>query len=160
MKLLTLFKTLYENDEAHQQALDQTGFWGNAGAGVLFQARDTGRILFAHRSSNVEQPGTWGTWGGAMDGNENPVQAASREAYEETGVTSNTNDIVPMYVFSHSSGFRYYNFLVYTDTEFEPRLNWENQGYEWVEYGQWPTPLHFGAKDLLSDNKSIAILHR
>ena len=58
---------MYEDDSDHAEALQQTGFWGRAGAGVLFLARDTGRILIAHRSADVEQPDTWGTWGGAID---------------------------------------------------------------------------------------------
>jgi len=149
---------IVEDDNDHADALRRTGFWGNAGAGVIFKARDTGRILFAHRSDAVEEPNTWGTWGGAIDDGEQPIQAAMREVQEETGHKPNRNDIVPMYVFSHPSGFKYFNFLVYTDTEFDPRLNWEAQGFEWVEYGDFPEPLHPGAINLLRDPKSSALL--
>jgi 8-oxo-dGTP pyrophosphatase MutT (NUDIX family) len=151
-------RDLYENDSDHAEALQQTGFWGRAGAGVLFQARDTGRILIAHRSDSVEQPNTWGTWGGAIDENENPMTAAMREAAEETGTVPDQQSIVPMYVFSHPSGFRYFNFLVITNTEFEPRLNWESQGFGWFDFGEWPKPLHPGTADLLNDQKSLSIM--
>ena len=147
-----------ENDADHANALDQTGFWGRAGAGVLFKARDTGRILFAHRSQHVEQPGTWGTWGGAIDEGENPVAAAMREAQEEAGISVDRSDVIPLYIFKHESGFRYFNFMVLVDSEFDPRLNWETQDYAWVEPGKWPQPLHFGAQDLLSDGRSAKIL--
>jgi len=149
---------MYEDDRDHAEALQQTGFWGQAGAGVLFQARDTGRILFAHRSDAVEEPNTWGTWGGAIDKGENPQVAAAREAHEETGHDPNPQDIVPMYIFKHPSGFQYFNFLVLVDSEFQPHLNWESQGGEWFDYGEWPKPLHPGAVSLLNDPRSLAIM--
>lgn len=155
MKMTDLLR---EDDEEHGRALAQTGFWGRAGAGVLFQALDTGRILISHRSEDVEEPGTWGTWGGAMDKGEDPKSAAAREAREETGVSPNPENIIPMFVFEHPSGFRYYNFLVIVGKEFRPRLNWESQGYAWFEYGEWPKPLHHGAADLLNDRRSLSIL--
>jgi 8-oxo-dGTP pyrophosphatase MutT (NUDIX family) len=126
----------------------------------LFQARDTGRILFAHRSGAVLEPETWGTWGGAIDEGENPAVAAAREAQEEAGFNPNQGDIIPMYVFKHPSGFQYFNFLVLTDTEFEPHLNWESQDFEWVRFGDWPQPLHPGAVSLLSDQQSLAIMKK
>jgi len=156
MKLSELH--LREDDIEHGEALAQTGFWGRAGAGVLFQALDTGRILFAHRSDEVEEPNTWGTWGGAIDENENPMSAAAREAQEETGVVSDPRNIIPMYVFKHPSGFQYFNFLVIISTEFEPQLNWESQGFAWFDFGEWPKPLHHGTADLLNDQKSISIM--
>lgn len=39
-------------------------FWGNAGAGVILFAKDTGRVLLALRSPYVNEPNTWGTIGG------------------------------------------------------------------------------------------------
>jgi len=147
-----------DQEDVHGDALGETGFWGRAGAGVLFQALDTGRILISHRSERVEEPDTWGTWGGAIDENENPMLAAMREASEETGVAPDQKDIIPMYVFSHSSGFRYFNFLVITSKEFNPKLNWESQGFGWFDFGEWPKPLHPGMVSLLNDQKSLSIM--
>lgn len=153
---------LVENDvnAEHQDALQKTGFWGKAAAGCLFMARSTGRILIAHRSPYVEEPGTWGSWGGAMDGNESPAQAVAREAHEEAGVVVDQDDIIPMFVFKHESGFRYFNFLVLVDDEFEPKMDWETQGYKWVEYGNWPSPIHFGIQLLINDAKSAQTMQR
>ena len=150
--------TLRENDDDHAEALAQTGFWGRAGAGVLFQALDTGRILISHRSEAVEEPGTWGTWGGAMDEGEDPKSAAAREAQEETGFYPDRRNIIPLFVFKHPSGFQYFNFLVISEKEFKPRLNWESQGYAWFDYGEWPKPLHHGLEDLLHDTRSLSIM--
>ena len=69
---------LFEDDSKHRQALKQTGFWGRRGAGCVIMAQDTGRFCIAHRSENVEQPGTWGTWGGAIDEGEDPAQEIVR----------------------------------------------------------------------------------
>lgn len=115
--------------------------------------------MLNHRSRYVEQPGTWGVWGGAIDNDETPEEAVMREAYEESGYQPDRNDIVPLYVFKHPSGFRYYNFLVLTDDEFEPNIpaehRWETQGWRWVEYGKWPQPLHFGVTAILNDSQSV-----
>jgi 8-oxo-dGTP pyrophosphatase MutT (NUDIX family) len=93
-----------------------------------------------------------------MDENENPMTAATREAQEETGVVPDPKNIIPMYVFKHPSGFQYFNFLVIVGTEFEPRLNWESQGFAWFDIGEWPKPLHHGTADLLNDQKSMSIM--
>jgi 8-oxo-dGTP pyrophosphatase MutT (NUDIX family) len=141
----------------HMQALRETGFWGRAAAGCLIQACDTGRILIPHRSEHCQQPNTWGTWGGAIDSGESPQDAVLRELAEEAGFAA-PEEIIPLYVFEHRSGFRYYNFLVMVAAEFEPNINWETQAFDWFEYGDWPEPAHFGLTALLSDTESAAIL--
>lgn len=109
--------------------------------------------MLCHRSEYVEQPGTYGTWGGAIDSGENPEKAAKREVYEETGYQGHV-ELVPLYVFK-SGTFSYYNFAAVVDREFVPELDWESQGYVWCNYGEWPSPLHFGLVSLLNDQKSI-----
>lgn len=146
----TFLEWLVENDSDHAVALRDTGFWGRAGAGAIVVAADTGRILLPHRSMSVEQPGTWGVWGGAIDSGEDPALAAKREVQEEAGA-SVVSEMVPLYVFSKGD-FRYHNFLAVVPREFSPRLNWETQGYEWVEFGDWPSPMHFGLRALLANS--------
>lgn len=141
------------HDIEHGEALDKTGFWGKAGAGCVFVARSTGRLLLCHRSRAVEQPGTWGNWGGAIDPGESPEAAVQREAHEETGHPGPFESI-PLYVFK-SGSFTYYNFLVVVDEEFTPKPDWESQGHRWCEWGQWPQPLHFGLQSLFKDPDSV-----
>jgi len=150
---------LINSDEEHRAALNQTGFWGKQGAGCLFLAKDTGRICIAHRSQAVEQPGTWGTWGGAIDSGEDPVKAIRREVKEEAGYTGQL-DLIPLFIFSHPSGFKYYNFLALVDKEFTPITDWETQNSAWFDYGRWPKPLHPGLVTLLSDLASTAIIQK
>lgn len=128
-------------------------YWGKAGAGVIFRAGDTGRFLFALRSEDVEQPGTWGVWGGKVDPGENAEQAALREAEEEADA-HNIIGLDHLYTFKDGS-FRYDTFIADTPREFAPRLNWETDDYRWVsldELGQL-RPLHFGVKALLPSLK-------
>lgn len=154
---------LIENDDEHTKALKQTGFWGKAGAGCIFIAKDTGRILLNHRSQLVEQPNTWGVWGGAIDGKETPIEAVKREAKEESGYEADNSQIIPIFVFhDEKSGFKYHNFIVVVEKEFTPKIpissQWETQGWKWVDFGDWPMPLHFGVKSILNDKKSVSTI--
>jgi 8-oxo-dGTP pyrophosphatase MutT (NUDIX family) len=128
----------------------------NRGAGCVFLAADSKRILLAHRSREISEPGTYGTFGGTINQDETPLAAMKREMAEETGYDG-TFKTKPMYVFNDDT-FQYTNFLTIVPTEFEPRLNWESQGYEWCEFGKWPTPLHPGFLRLLADPTSILML--
>ena len=146
------------NYAAHSDALETTGFWGAQGAGCIFFAQDTKRFLIAHRSQHVEQPSTWGSWGGAIDAGEDPLTAAKREASEENGYEG-PFEAVPMYVFVKGT-FRYSNFLIIVPHEFTPELDWETQGYVWTKFGQWPQPLHFGLVALFKDPASAKLMRK
>lgn len=127
---------------------DESGkFWGSQGAGAIFMAEDTGRILLQHRSPYVNEPNTWGVIGGAIDSGEDPQEAMEREAHEETGYTGPMR-VEKLYVFQ-SGKFRYTNFLVIVPHEFNPRHGWESQGHVWATLDDLPEPLHFGFKAAL-----------
>ncbi len=148
-----------DDDDEHYDALKKTGFFGAQGAGAIVMAKTTGRILIMLRSGGVEQPHTWGNCGGAFKINEErPVDAAAREVYEETGY-SGKPQMIPLLVFKKDT-FTYYNFLALVEDEFKPHLGWEADSSEWCDYGNWPTPLHFGLKALFGDPASAkAIQH-
>lgn len=146
------FKQFLEglDDDDHAEVLSRTGFYGSRGAGCVIVCSTSGRILMPKRSKNVEQPGTWGTWGGAIDSKEDPATAARREVQEEAGYHGNLK-IEPLFVFKHPSGFRYYNFLAIVDHEFKPTLNWETSTTRWCKFNDLPRPLHFGLQSVLED---------
>lgn len=128
-------------------ATDNTGqFWGDAGAGCLFVAEDTGRVLFSFRSAEVNEPHTWGVWGGAIDGDENPADAAIREAREELGYQGSMR-LEKVYTYQ-KDGFKYTTYLAFVPTEFTPELDWETEDFAWIDqsFTAWPTPLHYGLK--------------
>lgn len=148
--LLRLFEADFRNDSGDS-------FWGNKGAGVLPYCIKTKRYLINHRSEDVNEPDTWGVWGGAIDGRENPESAALRELREECGYNGKVR-LLKAYIFRTPSGsFTYYNFIGLVNEEFEPELDWESQGYEWVSYEElleWDNK-HFGLEKLLENSRSI-----
>ena len=154
MKPLT-YKLYFQedDDDLFDDAEYSDKYWdsGLGAAGCIFISKDTGRILLAHRSGRVLEPHTWGTWGGKVDEGESPTQAVVREIEEETGYDG-------QYKLSHlwtfkdpEAGFQYHNYLVLVNFEFTPKLNWETDNSEWVEWGEWPRPMHFGLKALLEN---------
>jgi 8-oxo-dGTP pyrophosphatase MutT (NUDIX family) len=127
---------------------------GISAAGVLFLARDTGRCLFQLRNSDKKQKNTWGFWGGLMEGTETPYECIQRELAEELGFFPDISKLNPIDTFqSKNKNFMYYSFVAIVDNEFIPTLNDESAGYAWVNIGQWPKPLHDGARSTLGRNK-------
>jgi 8-oxo-dGTP pyrophosphatase MutT (NUDIX family) len=142
--------------EYHLSMGDDDRFWGNRGAGILLICPQTKRVLLVLRSRFVNEPGTWGIPGGAIDNKqESPEAAAKREANEEVGY-SGPIEMHDAYVFkAPNSNFTYYNFIGIIDEEFEPTLDWENSDAQWFELDNLPSPLHFGIKALLSNSMSM-----
>lgn len=147
-----------ERGTSHVSKGEDERFWGNRGAGILLIAKDTGRLLLVLRSQEVNEPGTWGIPGGAIDDeDESEVSAAKREAHEEVGYRGNI-EIHQSYIFK-AAKFRYFNFIGIVPNEFTPRLDWENDEAEWFSLDELPSPLHFGLKALLQNaGKQIADL--
>lgn len=143
----------YDNHADHAAARDKTGFWGRRAAGCIVFAKDTGRFLIAHRSLEVLEPGTWGTWGGAIDAGEEPGDAVLRELEEESGLARDAiHDVMPSFVFRHPSGFEYHNFIVVVAQEYIPELDDETQGYRWCTMDRLPHPRHAGLDMLLASD--------
>jgi len=152
-----LHRVLAEED--HSIYTDPSGkYWGTRGAGVIFRAKDTGRYLLAHRSKYVNEPGTWGVWGGKIDNNsETPKQAAMREVREEAGFRDAKYSIKHLHQFKDGD-FIFDTFLVEVDAEFEPKLDWETQDFGWFEKSKFPPNLHFGLKPLLPKLTTVALV--
>jgi len=122
-------------------------FWGNAGAGGIFYAKSTGKYCLAYRSKYVNEPHTWGVWGGAIDENESPEQAVKREIHEEAGYTGQFK-MKPLHVYK-SGDFTYHTFLIEVEDEFTPHLDWETEKYGWFALDEFPKNLHFGLKPII-----------
>ena len=132
-------------------------FWGTQGAGVLPIAESTGRILVALRSPHVNEPNTYGVWGGAIDPGEDPKRAAMRELQEEAGYRGKVK-LVPAHVYTSPGGdFKYFNFLGVIEEEFKPRMDWETQDYEWVTFDELLDirPKHFGLEELVDEDSGL-----
>ena len=116
-------------------------------SGCIFLSTDTGRVMLQQRSGTVNQPRTWGFFGGKAEGDERPVQTLYREIEEEVGLVPDIKKVVSVNKFtSPNKQFVYHTFVVTVQEEFTPILNNESDGYCWVKVGNWPRPLHPGAK--------------
>ena len=129
-------------------------FTGIIGVGTVFLALDTERVLLQFRNSDKRHKHTWGFWGGLVEKGESPYEALTRELDEELGLVPDINKLNPIDVYqSKDKNFMYYSFVAVVDKEFIPTLNDESAGYAWVNIGQWPKPLHEGARSTLGRNK-------
>lgn len=158
MRIRELMEDNTDYEKQNRETLKQTGFWGTQGAGCLIFCKENGKFLFPKRSFAVEQPGTYGTWGGAIDGNISPEDAVKQEVHEEAGYNGNMK-LIPLFIFKKDN-FRYYNFLAIVDNVFTPKLNWETESTVWTTLDNLPEPLHFGVKGVLNDPKSYEILKK
>ena len=128
-------------------------------AGVVFLAKDTGRCMLQLREGNKRFNHTWGFWGGMMEKGETPYQCIQRELDEEIGFIPELQKLNPIDVYqSKDKNFMYYSFVAVVEEEFIPTLNDESAGYAWVNIGQWPKPLHDGARVTLGRNKGTSKL--
>jgi 8-oxo-dGTP pyrophosphatase MutT (NUDIX family) len=150
-----------EDDEEDDDdyGFTDAGFWGQAGAGILAIAQDTGRILLQKRSSEVQEPNTFGVVGGALKNqymqNLDFESSAKEEFLEETG--SHIQKLIPAYQYKDSSGFVYQNFIGILPQEFTPEINWEAEEYRWVTWDQLLQiePKHFGLKELVFNSANL-----
>ena len=106
--------------------------WGlNGAAGILIiRGRE---ILLQHRAPWVHNGDTWGIPGGARDSHESVLEAAIREAKEETGI--DPVHLTPIQTFSDDHGsWRYDTVIAHaTDELVAHELNDESHEVRWVE---------------------------
>lgn len=157
-RLLVTIQQVHDakNEGQHQDILHKTGYWGKRGAGCIIMAEDTKRFLFPLRSQDVQEPGTWGSWGGAVDAGEDNATSVRRELMEEAGYNGRIVALRPLLLFRDAeAGFQYQNYLAVVPTEFKPVLNWETDRAEWLPLDRLPRPLHPGLKALFKDARSM-----
>ena len=129
-------------------------FEGIVAVGTLFLSTKTNRVLLQFRNSDKRQKHTWGFWGGIVENGESPYEALIREVEEELGIVPDISKLNPIDVYqSKDRHFMYYSFVAVIEDEFLPTLNGESCGYAWVNIGNWPKPLHEGARATLLYNK-------
>lgn len=134
-------------------------FWGTIGAGILPLCKENGKFLVPFRSEFVNEPNTYGVWGGKLDDMEtdDPKKAAIQEFQEECGYTDKIK-MIPSYVYEKNDQngkniFTYFNYIGIIENEFKPILNWETESYKWVSLEELYNiePKHFGLEDLLEN---------
>ena len=116
--------------------------WGKYGAAGILLIRD-GAIFLQHRAPWVHNGDTWGIPGGARDSHESVVEAALREAVEETGI--NSDFVTPLTTFSDDhDGWSYSTVIAIASNLLEAnQLNDESHEVRWVAFdGVERLPLH------------------
>ena len=109
-----------------------TKHWGLNGAAGILLVRGT-QILLQHRAPWVHNGDTWGIPGGARDSHESVLEAAIREAKEETGI--DPVHLTPIQTFSDDHGsWRYDTVIAHASELLVAReLNDESHEVRWVE---------------------------
>ena len=107
--------------------------WGLNGAAGILLVRGT-QILLQHRAPWVHNGDTWGIPGGARDSHESVLEAAIREAKEETGI--DPVHLTPIQTFSDDHGsWRYDTVIAHaTDELVAHELNDESHEVRWVAF--------------------------
>lgn len=106
--------------------------WGLNGAAGILIVRDH-EILLQHRAPWVHNGDTWGIPGGARDSHESTIEAAFREAVEETGIE--TDLLTPLHTFTDNHGDWKYETVIAqaADGLIAHEVNDESQEVRWVE---------------------------
>jgi uncharacterized protein len=119
-----------------------------SGAGIMFVTPD-GKALFVKRApSAVDQPGTWAFPAGRVEQDEEPADAARREALEEIGHLASW-DLAPI----HRETFDGVDFATFgqpVPDAFDPVLNDEHNEHVWAPLTDPPKPLHPGVAKMLA----------
>ena len=117
------------------------------GVGTIFVSTKTRRVLLNLRAPHKTHSMCWSLFGGMVENGEQPKDALLRELTEEIGFVPDIEKIYPFDVYqSKDKHFKYYSFVSVVVDEFIPELNQESCGYAWIDLGQWPKPMHQGAK--------------
>ena len=150
-EIINRFKILLEQKEIMEL---------RAGAGILPVALSTKRASIPLRSRHVVEGSTWCLWGGKVDSNEQPKQAAIRELKEESGYSGKII-LIPLLI-NERKDITFFNYLGIIEEEFSPKINWETQDFKWVDFDELLSiePKHSGLKKLLKDSTSLKIIKK
>ncbi len=118
-----------------------------AGVWAVIHCTASGTFLFGKRSLVVNKPGIWNFFGGHVDPGETPRAALLRELAEEADLRPSSRDLLQFGGISGAAiqelGYvealrELHYFLLLTDREIEPRLNYEHSEFRWFKPDKMP----------------------
>jgi len=141
--------------ERLEEACKRNEYWGLGGAGMMFVCMEDNTVLLGKRANWVDQPGTWGIFGGGIsDGwhrtplpkdvalpDSSPVflKSAKKEAKEECGSLPPSYKIIKTTMYE-DCGFKYKTFVA--DVPLSVKEKWkpkagdgETTEFEWFDLG-------------------------
>ena len=116
-------------------------------AGLLLQTPD-GLALFLRRSDVGDHAGEWCIPGGKLEADEQPLEAATREAREEIGWIRPDDVDEPELLDERTSDedVEFTTYAVGVNNPFVPELDDEHDGWAWAPVDSPPLPLHPGVE--------------
>jgi 8-oxo-dGTP diphosphatase len=90
------------------------------------------KILILKRTSeyDIGHQGLWNFPGGNIEDRESPVDAAIRETKEETGLTIEEEDLLPIKPFV--VGDKSVHYYMASDYKGKLKINWESDEFKWI----------------------------
>lgn len=136
------------------ERLDAT-YWGDAGAGILFFSPNKDQVFLTLRSTEVNEPNTWGIPGGSIYGD--PHEGAKREVREELGKCPRHAVFDRVMFVDDSESFVYTTFLAILPANKMDhiKLNWENTDAQWFSVRNLPENLHFGLEYVIEQRPKL-----
>lgn len=114
--------------------------------GMLIICRSTNRLFLLQRSSAAGHSHLWALLSGGLEQGEVPLQGLAREVKEEININPSIIDFhLVKKETTHRNDFYYY--IGFTNSEFIPKLDFENEDWGWFDGDNLPKPLYPGLKD-------------
>lgn len=116
-------------------------------AGAIIIAEDTNKTLLAKRATESYK-GYWSIVSGGVEDGEEILEGLKRELSEELGEDIPEIDFsFREKVFNEDNNTEFHIFKGLTNSEFDPKLNWENSEYGWFDCNDLPEPLYPNTED-------------
>lgn len=115
--------------------------------GVAFVTPDGWALFVRYGPDHGSNPGQWAFPGGTLEEGERPIEAAHREAVEETGRAPGED--MALVDRSADHGADYSTFKADVPGRFIPKIGAEHDKYAWAPLSKPPQPLHSGVAALL-----------
>jgi 8-oxo-dGTP pyrophosphatase MutT (NUDIX family) len=114
--------------------------------GILIIARNTGRVFLLQRSSSAGHSHLWALLSGGMEPGEDPLQTIAREVREEISINPS---IIDFHLIKKEITPRndFYYYVGFTNSEFRPTLDFENEDWGWFDPDELPSPTFPGLKE-------------
>ena len=105
--------------------------------------KNNNKLLILKRSDKVKSmKGLWSGVSGIIEGNENPLDRAKIEIFEEVGIVENKITLVKSIEKMQIQSQQYENHewiifpFLFQTKETKIKLNWENSDFKWIESNQ------------------------